>query len=196
MIPTTTIGIDEVGRGSWAGPLLIVAVQASGSLPEGLTDSKLLGQGHRESFAKEIRRTCKIGEGWVSAAEIDAHGLSQAMRTGVKRALIQLRASGSDEIIMDGLVNYCPPLYTQVHCMPKADKIYSIVSAASIWAKVTRDAYMRQAALMFQNYGFEKHVGYGTALHLKALQTHGVCELHRLSFRPVKDINDQLFSRP
>lgn len=182
------IGIDEVGRGCWAGPLLIVAARQAAELPRGLKDSKLLTKNRREQLAADIRLCCELGEGWVSAEEIDKWGLAEAMRVGVARALKVIDADSSEQIIMDGTVNYCDAQFTHVHCQAKADNLYPIVSAASIYAKVTRDAFMAQQDLQFPEYGFGRHVGYGTKEHSEALKVHGVSSLHRLSFTPIKTL--------
>ena len=180
------IGIDEVGRGCWAGPLLIVAARAHRQLPEGLADSKLLSKQKRKSLIDGITETCDLGEGWVQPEEIDALGLASAMRLGVSRALIALNAKFDEAIIMDGTVNYCPDEFTNVETKAKADQTEPIVSAASVYAKVTRDAHMVRAAQFHPFYGFEKHVGYGTAIHQAALRVHGVSKIHRKSFKPVQ----------
>lgn len=180
------IGIDEVGRGCWAGPLLVVAAREQSELPAGLDDSKKLSKKKRELLFYDITISCDIGEGWVTAAEIDACGLSSAMQLGVARALEALGAAPNEKIIMDGLINYCDPLYTQVECVAKADSLYPIVSAASIYAKVTRDRYMSELGGHYAVYEFAKHVGYGTKLHSDLITTHGVCDMHRVSFAPLK----------
>lgn len=180
------IGIDEVGRGCWAGPLLVVAARQKGTLPVGLADSKKLSKTQREALFEAIVRSCDIGEGWVEPTEIDEHGLTEAMRLAVARALAVLGAAPSEQIIMDGTYNYCAPEFTQVECVAKADDLHPIVSAASIYAKVRRDQFMTEQAELHPNYGFEKHVGYGTAFHIEALKTLGICELHRRSYKPVQ----------
>lgn len=180
------IGIDEVGRGCWAGPLLVVAARARRTLPEGLADSKLLSKQQREALLEAITDTCDLGEGWVQPEEIDELGLSSAMRVAVSRALLALSADFDENIIMDGIVNYCPEEYENVQTIAKADQLHPIVSAASIYAKVTRDAHMVRAAQFYPFYGFEKHVGYGTAIHQAALKIHGVSKLHRKSFKPIQ----------
>lgn len=182
------IGIDEVGRGCWAGPLLIVAARATTDLPDGLKDSKLLSKKQREKLFGDIQSSCSIGEGWVSHEEIDSLGLSEAMRLGVGRALVNLDAHMEDVIIMDGAINYCEDTYSNVKCIPKADNLYPIVSAASIFAKVKRDRYMGEIGEQYPDYQFEKHVGYGTRLHSDLLQQFGVSPIHRLSFKPVKAV--------
>ncbi len=184
------IGIDEVGRGCWAGPLLVVAARTriNNCLPNGLTDSKVLNRTTREKFAKLLLDYCDFGEGWVSALEIDQMGLTQAMRLGVSRALATIDAQYSEKLIMDGNVNYCAAEYTNVRCVVRADSLLPIVSAASIWAKVTRDRYMIHQAKQFPGYGFDSHVGYGTKQHSQALQQQGITPLHRLSYKPVRRI--------
>src|SRR4051812_8361674 len=136
------IGIDEVGRGCWAGPLLVVAARAKRALPEGLADSKLLSKQQREALLEAIVETCDLGEGWVQPEEIDRFGLAGAMKIGVSRALVALGAAFHEDIIMDGTVNYCPEDFAAVQTVAKADQSHPIVSAASIYAKVQRDAHM------------------------------------------------------
>lgn len=180
------IGIDEVGRGCWAGPLLVVAARAKRQLPEGLADSKELSKTRRESLVDAIAESCDLGEGWVQPEEIDTLGLAGAMRVAVSRALMALGASFDEAIIMDGTVNYCPEEFTNVQTKAKADQSEPIVSAASIHAKVSRDSHMIRAAQFYPFYGFEKHVGYGTAIHQAALKVHGISKIHRRSFKPIQ----------
>lgn len=186
------IGIDEVGRGCWAGPLLIVAARPKADLPVGLKDSKKLSAKQREKFYPLIIESCDLGEGWVEPEEIDSVGLAQAMILGVQRALGNIDPLNAEEVIMDGDINYVSkiPAHSSLNsrAVIKADDEYPIVSAASIYAKVKRDEYMSKASLEFPGYGFEKHVGYGTSQHLQAMQALGVVKLHRLSFKPVKQM--------
>lgn len=179
------IGIDEVGRGAWAGPLLVVAARECAKLPDGLADSKVLSRAQRTGFCKDIQACCNIGEGWVDASEIDEYGLTIAMRLGVEQALAAIDAQLDEDIIMDGHINYCAPEFTNVQTVIDADAAHPIVSAASIYAKVTRDNYMAELNNQFPQYGFDTHVGYGTARHKAALATHGVTLLHRKSYKPV-----------
>jgi ribonuclease HII len=182
------IGVDEVGRGCWAGPLLVVAARPIGVLPLGLTDSKLLSKKQREYFFQLLVSTVQFGEGWVSAAEIDQSGLGQAIRTGVSKALEALKAGKGEQIILDGNVNYCGAEFIKAKCAVKADQHLPIVSAASIYAKVKRDKFMGELGLQYPSYGFEKHVGYGTKTHKIALQKAGVIiGIHRTSYKPVGD---------
>ncbi len=186
------IGIDEVGRGAWAGPLLVVAARQIGTLPLGLADSKILSKQSREDFMPAITQNCDIGEGWVEPIEIDSLGLSASMKLGVERALKQIQAMSNESIIMDGKVNYCDPVFTKVQCVIKADKSIPVVSAASIYAKVTRDRLLIKQDAHYPNHGFGKHVGYGTKAHLEALQTAGITPLHRLSYKPIKAFYDNI----
>jgi ribonuclease HII len=179
------IGIDEVGRGAWAGPLLVVAARAKTALPVGLKDSKVLTKNKREQLIPALLRSCDFGEGWVEPAEIDQIGLTGAMQLAVKRALMHLVATESDEIIMDGTINYCGSEFMNVQCIARADATHPIVSAASIYAKVLRDTKMTELSADYPEYGFEKHVGYGTKLHLEGLKAQGVTPIHRLSYKPV-----------
>lgn len=180
------IGIDEVGRGCWAGPLLVVAYRQRGSLPSAVTDSKALTRRQRQALLTAIQSAGDIGEGWVSPQEIDQNGLSAAMRLGVDRALKAVNADVTEPIIMDGNINYCAPNFTMVTTVIKADVLHPAVSAASIHAKVCRDSYMQEQAKLYPEYGFEAHAGYGTKLHAERLQHYGPCVLHRRSYRPVK----------
>ena len=181
------IGIDEVGRGCWAGPLLVVAARVKTLLPDGLKDSKKLTKKQRENLFEAIQKSCDLGEGWVQPAEIDELGLTEAMKLAVFRALNALQAKSEEEIIMDGTFNYVPDTYTNVKCLAKADDLYPLVSAASIYAKVKRDTYMStEAHQQFPAYSFDLHVGYGTALHIAALKLYGVTTIHRLSYKPIK----------
>ncbi len=180
------VGLDEVGRGCWAGPLLVVAARAHSDLPDGLKDSKLLSRRQRVEILNKLSICCEFGEGWVKATEIDKSGLTKALKLGVKRALTNLCADLSEEIIMDGKINYLSKKFINGRALIGADNLVPIVSAASIYAKVIRDDYMTELAKKYPQYNFEKHVGYGTDEHKKALLTYGVLKnIHRNSYRPV-----------
>lgn len=180
------IGIDEVGRGCWAGPMLVVAARQKIDLPKGLKDSKKLSKKQREELHGDIKEACDLGEGWVEPAEIDRVGLTEAMKLGVARALDAIGAAANEKIIMDGTINYCSEDFISVQCIARADDMHPIVSAASIYAKVTRDNKMTELAKEHPNYGFDKHVGYGTKVHIEALKEYGVCALHRVSYKPIQ----------
>lgn len=178
------VGIDEVGRGCWAGPLVTGAVIFDRPI-RGLRDSKKLTKLQREKLAERIHlKALACGLGWVTSAEIDELGLTEATSLAMRRAL-ELIKIDFDEIIIDGIVNFLSD-NPKARAVPKADDTIPVVSAASIIAKVARDAYMTEAALQHPHYGFDSHVGYGTALHQEKLRLHGVCELHRRSFKPVQ----------
>jgi ribonuclease HII len=181
------IGIDEVGRGCLAGPLLVVAAKATGQLPGSLDDSKVLSRARRESLFEQLVGVCQFGEGWVKPCEIDKLGLTAATKLGVVRALRMLGATNQDELIIDGNINYAPKSYKKVSVVIDADALVPIVSAASIYAKVKRDAYMRNLSKRHPKYGFETNVGYGTVFHLSAIDSAGAIRyLHRQSFAPFR----------
>ncbi len=187
------VGVDEVGRGCLAGPILVVAARAKAQLPEGLKDSKLLSRTQRSEILNKLSISCQFGDGWVKAVEIDKLGLAKALRLGIKRALKNLNAQPSEEIIMDGKVNYIPKKFKNANCVVDADNLVPIVSAASIYAKVTRDNFMIKLAKRYPSYKFENHVGYGTAEHLKAIDSLGIIKfVHRTSYAPVSKIINQL----
>jgi ribonuclease HII len=182
------LGVDEVGRGPWAGPLVVGAVVLVGAVIEGLTDSKKLSKKRREELDKEIRtKVGGFGLGWVTANEIDEIGLSKSLVLATKRAVEQIDAA-YHEIIIDGTVNFLADTSKgkYVTTMKKADLLIPSVSAASIIAKVARDSYMAEQDDIYPGYGFKKHVGYGTAAHIAAIDKFGVIPLHRLSFKPLQ----------
>ncbi len=178
------VGIDEVGRGCWAGPVVAGAVLLKVPLA-GLKDSKLLSKKQRERLAAEIQlEALAIGIGWVDAATIDRVGITTAVKWAMERALEQITIE-YDQIIVDGQYNFLTQ-YPKAQAIIKADASVPAVSAASIVAKVARDNYMAEIATNYPDYGFARHVGYGTALHLERLKLHGVSALHRRSFKPVQ----------
>lgn len=180
------VGIDEVGRGCWAGPLVAGAV-VLGEPIEGLRDSKKLSKKRREELAKIIHeRALAVGIGWVEPADVDSGGITMAVKVAMERALAAIDVP-FDEVIIDGNINYLPN-EPRARAVIKADDSEPAVSAASIVAKVARDQYMEQIALEHPVYGFDTHVGYGTAAHIAALTKHGVTPLHRLSYKPIQKI--------
>lgn len=181
------MGIDEVGRGPWAGPLVVGAVVLGSAKIEGLIDSKKLSKRRREELYDEIvSRAACYALGWVHADEIDRIGLSAALTLATKRAVEQISVP-YHEIIIDGTVNFLQNTNKGPHVtlMKKADVLISAVSAASIVAKVARDNYMIRMDELYPVYGFQSHVGYGTARHREAIRLHGVTPIHRLSFAPL-----------
>ncbi|MBC7564641.1 ribonuclease HII [Candidatus Saccharibacteria bacterium] len=187
------LGIDEVGRGPWAGPLVVGAVVLGEAIIEGLTDSKKLTKKKRDALDILIRSNAAgFGLGWVPANEIDEIGLSAALRLATIRAVEQVKAP-YHEIIIDGTINFLKETSKgqYVTTLPKADLLIQSVSAASIIAKVARDNYMALQDDVYPGYGFFSHVGYGTAVHRMAIETRGVTPLHRLSFAPLKKYKDE-----
>lgn len=181
------LGIDEVGRGPWAGPLVVGAVVLGGVDIEGLTDSKKLTKKRREMLDVIIReQAAAYGLGWVEAKELDAIGLSAALVMATKRAVEQIKVP-YHEIIIDGTINFLKNTTKGqfVTTLAKADLLVPSVSAASIIAKVARDQYMAEQDAVYEGYGFSSHAGYGTAAHRAAIELHGVTPLHRLSFAPL-----------
>lgn len=177
------VGIDEVGRGAWAGPLVVGAVLLGGATIEGLTDSKKLTKAERERLDKDIRqKALAIGLGWVSAKDIDTIGLSQSLKLASRRALRHIKRD-YHEIIIDGTVRFIED--SRVTTLKKADLLVPSVSAASIVAKVARDNYMKHVDAIFPGYTFKRHVGYGTAGHRSAIKALGITPLHRLSYVPL-----------
>lgn len=190
------LGIDEVGRGAWAGPLVVGACILNDARIDGLTDSKALTKKQREKIAAEIHKSpAIIGLGWVSNEELDKIGLSEGLKLATKKAVKEVqvkckeRGVSFDEIIIDGTVNFLinTPLEKYVSTLKKADLLISSVSAAAICAKVARDNFMAELSKKpeFSCYGFEKHSGYGTAKHRAALAEFGVSSFHRKSFKPI-----------
>jgi ribonuclease HII len=179
-----TVGIDEVGRGCWAGPVVAGAV-ILGKPIAGLKDSKKLSKRQREKLAVEIKLWASvIGIGWVQPAEVDEIGLTAAVGLAMRRALEQISLN-YNEVIIDGNFNFLAD-NPKAKAVIKADDSVPAVSAASIVAKVARDQYMAEISGQYPDYGFEKHVGYGTALHLAQLKLHGISDLHRRSFKPIQ----------
>ncbi len=187
------LGIDEVGRGAWAGPLVVGACVLNNAKIEGLTDSKALSKKQRENLAKEIDKSSAIiGLGWVSNDELDEIGLSAALKLATRRAVkeVQIKCKNKfNEIIIDGTVNFLAgtPLEKYTSTLKKADLLISSVSAAAICAKVARDNFMAELSKKteFAPFGFESHAGYGTSKHRAALSEFGVSRVHRKSFKPI-----------
>jgi len=181
------LGIDEAGRGPWAGPLVVGAV-VLGCEIDGLNDSKKLTKRHREKLESEIlERAQATATGWVSATELDEIGMSAALRLATRRAVEQITVP-YHEIIIDGTVNFLRDTSKDgyVTTLPKADALIPSVSAASIIAKVARDRYMTSLEEKYPEYGFKNNAGYGVIKHRDAIERIGVMDEHRLSFAPLQ----------
>ncbi len=181
-------GVDEVGRGSLAGPVLAAAViLPSGARIGGLDDSKVLTSEVREDVDRRVRRAAlAFGIGAASAAEIDALGIAPATFLAMHRALAALSSAGAGPgfVLVDGAAPI-PGLSLPQRAVVKGDGRVACIAAASVVAKVERDRLMERAGRDYPWYGFASHKGYGSAEHLEALRRHGPCPLHRLSFRGV-----------
>ena len=182
------IGVDEVGLGPWAGPMLACAFAAPDEswAMEGLGDSKDLTDRELVTMSKALMREFpnSFELVWGSVEDIDEHGLGKVHMRAMETAILRLieRLGVPQRVIVDGERQ---PTYG-AECYPKADANFAAVSAASIIAKVVRDEYMVRQSLEYPQYGFENHVGYGTKQHREAILTHGLCPLHRRSVKTIK----------
>jgi ribonuclease HII len=182
-------GVDEAGRGPLAGPVYAAAViLGPGRRIAGLADSKTLTPEHRQELSLEIRARAT---GWAVASasveEIDTLNILQASLLAMRRAVEQL-APFPDRVLVDGL--HKPQVACPVRTIVRGDATVDAISAASILAKVARDAVMVALHQAHPQYGFDRHKGYSTAEHLAALRIHGVSAVHRRSFEPVRVLLD------
>jgi ribonuclease HII len=177
-------GVDEAGRGPLAGPVVAAAViLPEGGTVEGVKDSKAMTEKAREeAFFLINEKALAIGVGVVSAKTIDDSNILKASLGAMKKAVLSL-APAPDFLLVDGTYPVSVP--TPQRCLVKGDRISLSVSAASVVAKVYRDRIMRSYHAMYPRYGFSENKGYGTAAHLAAIRAHGVCPIHRLTFRGV-----------
>ena len=182
-------GVDEVGRGPLAGPVVAAAVILDPDhLPDGLNDSKKLTASVRERLFTEIMRHAHVAIASIPAARIDVINIRQATFEAMAGAVNGL-AVRADFALIDG--RDVPPLPCPAEALIGGDRRSLSIAAASIIAKVTRDRMMTLLAQTYPDYGFEKHMGYGTVKHLEALALHGPTPLHRMSFAPLKRADDQ-----
>ena len=178
-------GVDEVGRGALFGPVFAAAVVLAPDRPiRGLRDSKLLDAERREVLAALIReRAVAWSVAAADAFEIDRINILQASRLAMKRAIERLNPT-ADYLLVDAVTVDLP---LAQRALIHGDALSQCIAAASILAKVTRDACMREWDLVFPQYGLKSHKGYSTDQHWKALETHGPTPLHRFSFWPVRE---------
>ncbi len=176
-------GVDEVGRGPLAGPVVAAAV-ILGRAVDGLADSKILTMERREALAAELWGCARIGIGAASAAEIDRINILQASLLAMRRAVLRLRCL-PDLVLVDG--DRAPELPCPAETVVDGDASVPAISAASIVAKVMRDHLMRRLACRYPGYGWETNVGYATAVHQEALRRLGASPHHRRSFRPIRE---------
>ncbi len=183
-------GIDEAGRGPWAGPVIAAAVILDAallprSLLEGLDDSKALTRARREALLAALDGRARIGIGAASATEIDRFNILNASLRALARAVNALGLT-PDLALVDG--TFAPELPCPVQTVVKGDRLSLSVAAASIAAKVTRDGIMARLAVRHPGFGWERNAGYGTAEHRNALMRLGVTPHHRKSFAPINKI--------
>lgn len=177
------VGVDEVGRGAWAGPLTVGAVAVSASelrrLPNGVRDSKTLTPNQRASlFGPLSEAVLAYAFGHVAASDCDALGMTEALKLAAKRALSSLRTS-FDAVIIDGKIDYTE---TNARCVVDGDALCATVASASVLAKVTRDEWMLDAAVEHPGYDFEHNKGYVSAAHRAAVKRIGLSPIHRKSW--------------
>lgn len=178
-------GIDEVGRGCLAGPVVAAAciLDPEKPLPKGIDDSKKLTANQREKIAAELKLECvAFAIGQIEAAEIDRINILESTKKAMLLAIASLKHP-ADFLLIDALNLKQSPLPQKA--IIKGDSISASIAAASILAKTYRDTLMKAYDLEFPQYGFAGHKGYGAAVHLAALKEHGPCRLHRKTFRGV-----------
>jgi ribonuclease HII len=178
-------GVDEVGRGPLAGPVVAAAVILDPeAVPAGLTDSKMLSAARREALFETITASAlAVCVASVTAAEIDTINIRQATLLAMRRAIAGLALTPM-QVLVDG--NDPPALPCRCEAVIKGDMLVASIAAASIIAKVTRDAMMARLCRRYPAYGFSAHAGYGTAVHRAAISEHGPCPEHRFTFAPIK----------
>jgi len=183
----TIAGVDEAGRGPLAGPVVAAAVVLDPKKwIEGLADSKILTEKKREELFFLIRSNARAWSvGIASVQEIEQHNILQASLIAMQRAVGGLSVTPTLALI-DG--NRCPKLHCRAEAIIGGDATERAISAASIVAKVIRDRMMKMFDKKYPLYGFGKHKGYATEMHVAALQTHGLTLIHRKTFAPVKEL--------
>ncbi len=178
-------GVDEVGRGCLAGAVVAAAciLDLSKPLPEGLNDSKKISAKKREQIAEELKQIAvAYSIAQVEAEEIDRINILQATKKAMRLAIENLEPK-ADFLLIDAV--QLKEISTPQKAIIKGDAISASIAAASILAKTYRDTQMRELDKIYPEYGFAKHVGYGTRAHFEAIKKHGACAIHRKSFRGV-----------
>lgn len=186
------IGVDEVGRGAIAGPVAVgvhAVARGTESFPQGLRDSKLLSEKRREALAPLVAEWGAGAVGFVSAEEIDTHGITWALGEAGRRALLTLHHAGLDVrtavVLVDGSHDWLTPQLRSpltVRTQVGADRACASVAAASVRAKVERDALMREADVQYPGYGWASNKGYGARAHYAGIRSLGLTPLHRRSW--------------
>jgi len=184
------VGVDEAGRGPLAGPVVVgaVLILSKSEVVDGVRDSKMLSKNQREALYDDITKCSTAwGVGIVSSNEIDRMGIKNAVKEAMILAVSDVEKKLKNKIeyvISDGAVYLLED--RKMLSINHGDMYHYSISAASIIAKVTRDRIMDEYAKKFPKYGFEKHMGYGTKLHLEAISKYGICDIHRRSYAPIK----------
>lgn len=178
-------GVDEAGRGPWAGPVVAAAAYWPDQdyIPKGLNDSKKISSKKRDELFVEIRKHCLYGIGQATVEEIDSTNILAATKLAMERAVSAL-PMGMNIALVDG--NQPPVLYCRTVPVIKGDGISASIAAASIVAKVTRDRIMAALDRAYPAYGWGGNAGYGTQQHQDAIAAHGITEHHRKSFTPIR----------
>lgn len=184
------VGIDEVGRGAWAGPVTVAAVVLDPDrLPTGARDSKRLSGARRDHVSAVVRRLALVGIGHADNAEVDANGLTAALTAAARRALTAVMehpdAPEDPLVLVDGPYDLVRRTGIEVATMIGGDAASISIAAASVVAKVERDGLMERAGEAHQVYGFSRNRGYSSPEHVSALEQHGPCGLHRHSWAPI-----------
>jgi len=184
-------GIDEAGRGPWAGPVVAGAVilnrnDISDELMNGLDDSKKLSHKKREMLFPKLTKQARIGVGIATVDEIDYLNILGATLLSMQRALNNLGNPATDYALIDG--NRMPELPCKAKTVIKGDSLSLSIAAASIIAKVTRDRIMTALSIDYPGYGWQNNAGYGTRQHIDALKSLGITEHHRKTFAPIRKI--------
>jgi len=178
-------GVDEAGRGPLAGPVVAAAVILRGNLPlDGVMDSKKITEKKREQlYSQIIEQSLSYGISIVSHQDIDQINILQATMLAMTEAVAKLDIR-PNQVLVDG--NQVPPIKNiDTQAIVKGDQKIPAISAASILAKVTRDRLMRSYCEQYPGYGFSKHKGYGTKMHMDMIKQLGPCAIHRLTFAPI-----------
>lgn len=180
-------GIDEAGRGAWAGPVVAgLVILPDDIFIAGLDDSKKLAEKKREALYEEITdKALDISVGLSTSSVIDKKNILKATYMAMKKAVSTMKMR-PDMIFIDG--RPVPDMGFSQMSIVRGDSKSVSIAAASIIAKVTRDRMMKEFAILYPEYGFEKHKGYGTKLHMKTLDKYGICPIHRKTFKPVKEV--------
>ncbi len=178
-------GVDEAGRGPWAGPVVAAAVILSRDVyPAGINDSKKLSKEKREQIFLELINICDFGVGIVSESVIDQINILQATKLAMKDAVLDL-SRRPNLVLVDGNQKF-DAQNIEVVPVVKGDSKSLSIAAASIIAKVTRDRIMEDLDGEFPEYGWMDNAGYGTAKHIEAIEKYGICKYHRKSYAPIK----------